>query len=305
MKKILLFYKYTELEQPETIKVWQQELCQALNLEGRIILAHEGINGTLAGSLQAIEDYINAMNNHPSFKNIDFKESLVPQEHNYFEKLKIMVKPELVSSGWKDLKLTTADGGEYLSPEQAHQLINEQPDDLIILDTRNDFESRIGHFQNAITPPIKHFRDLAHYFDTHLDLFKDKQVLMNCTGGVRCELSAAYLHKKGVAKKIYHIAGGIHRYVEQYPDGFFRGKNYVFDGRVAVKVTDDILGTCDLCGIACDDYTNCLHASCNKHFISCSSCSLVYNNTCSTPCKNLIASHAAKQRSLFRPIKTA
>ncbi len=303
MKKILLFYKYIELDHIETIKTWQQELCVSLGLQGRIILATEGINGTLAGSPEATKLYIAAMNEHPLLNDIDFKESLVPAEHTYFDKLKIMIKPELVSSGWKGTNLTVADGGEHLTPEQAHTLLQHHPADLIIFDTRNDYESRIGHFENAITPPIKHFRELAAYFDTHIDLFKDKQVFMNCTGGVRCELASAYLKKKGVAKKVYQLQGGIHRYAEQYPDGFFRGKNYVFDGRVAVKVTNDVLSSCDWCGIACDDYTNCLNASCNKHFITCTACSTACFNTCSKTCKDLVTSQNVKQRNLFKPIK--
>src|SRR5438045_9113606 len=114
---------------------------------------------------------------------------------------------------------------------------------------------------------------------------------MYCTGGIRCERASAYLNEKNIAKKVYQMEGGIHRYVEQYPDGFFRGKNYVFDGRIAVKVNDDVVSHCLLCSEPCDQYTNCLNASCNEHFICCVQCLDSYGNTCGATCEELLSQH--------------
>jgi predicted sulfurtransferase len=168
-------------------------------------------------------------------------------DSNYFPRLRIVVRNEVTHLGLDPAIITAKNGGIHLTPEQTHNLLKNAPQDLIIFDARNNYESRIGSFENALKPDIKNFRDLPEYIDNNLDLFKDKEVLMYCTGGIRCERGSAYLKSKNVAKKVYQIEGGIHRYAEKFPDGFFRGKNYVFDGRIAVKVNDDILGSCELC----------------------------------------------------------
>lgn len=287
-KRILLYYKYVNVPCPEDIKLWQVSLCQSLNLTGRILLATEGINGTVYGSLEETEQYIAAMNSHELFGGIDFKDSIVNGAYEYFTRLQVSIKPEIVHLGIAPAALTPNDGGMHLTPEQAHKLMAENPEDLVILDGRNYYEARVGTFKNAITPKVEHFREFPEYIDQNVDQFKDKQVLMFCTGGIRCERASAYLKLKDVAKEVYQVEGGIHRYVEQYPDGFFRGKNYVFDARITVPVNDDILGTCDLCNTSCDDYTNCRNAKCNKHFISCTSCLEKLNNTCSQHCLDLV-----------------
>lgn len=294
MGTILLYYKYVDIEHPESIKKWQLQLCKELGLTGRILLAHEGINGTVAGENEATEKYIQAMNEHPLFGGMDFKKS--PGGAEVFPKLKVFVKNEIVHLGVDPKKVTVKDGGQHLTPEEVHELLSNKPDDLVVLDTRNNYESAVGGFTGQIAADIDHFRELPKYIDENLDTFKDKQVLMQCTGGVRCERATAYLAQKDVAKKIYQIEGGIVRYTEKYPDGHFRGKNYVFDKRITVKINDDILGSCYLCKKSCDDYYNCLNALCNKHYISCKSCFTEYQNCCSTTCKTKIADGTTKKR---------
>jgi predicted sulfurtransferase len=286
MGKLTLFYKYVHIKYPKQILKWQTKMCQELGLKGRIILAHEGINATLAGTDEAIDCYIEQMNAHELFGGIDFKNNA--GDANYFPRLRIVVKDEIVHLGIDSEKLTVAQGGKHLTPEQTHELIKSSGNDLVILDTRNNYESRIGTFTNAVIPDIKNFREFPDYIENNLEQFKDKKVLMFCTGGVRCERATAVLNVKGVAQEIYQIEGGIQRYTEQFPDGYFRGKNYVFDGRVAVRINEDVLSTCDLCPAPCDDYTNCLNASCNKHHISCAECRVKYNNSCSQKCMELL-----------------
>jgi predicted sulfurtransferase len=298
-KKILLYYKYVSIPNPQEIKAWQQVLCQELKLTGRIILATEGINGTVYGALEATQKYINAMNTHDLFKNIDFKDSVVNGDYEYFTGLRIVVKPEIVSLGIAPDKLSTKHTGQHLTPEQAHDLISNNPD-LILLDGRNYYEAKIGTFKNAITPQIEHFRDFPDYIDQNLEQFKNKEVLMFCTGGIRCERASAYLNTKNIAKKVYQIEGGIHRYIEQYPDGYFRGKNYVFDARIATPVNNDVIGRCDICTTACDDYTNCQNALCNKQFLSCSACIEKFHNCCSSICTDLVQTKQVPARP-YRP----
>lgn len=294
MNTIILFYKYIHIPEPKKILVWQKMLCKELMLKGRVLIAHEGINATLGGLSENIEKYKIAMSNHDLFRDIDFKESHNTQDH--FPRLRIVVKNEIVNLGL-DTNYATADqAGIHLDPSQAHTLMAEKPKDLVIIDCRNPYESAIGTIPGAIRPDVPHFRDFPAYIDSHLEDIKNKQVLMYCTGGVRCERASAYVKLKGVSKEVFHIKGGIHRYVEEFPDGFFRGKNYVFDGRVAVKITDDILGSCSICNVPCDDYSNCLRAACNKHFIGCNNCINTYANTCSALCYDLITNHHHQKR---------
>ena len=159
------------------------------------------------------------------------------------------MRKEIVHLGLDPEQISPAQGGQHLTPAQVHALMTDKPDNLVILDARNDYEWQIGKFKDAVTPPIKNFREFLDYIDQNIEQFKDKEVLMYCTGGIRCERATSYLNSKNVASKVYQIDGGIHRYVEQYPDGYFRGKNYVFDHRVSLKVNDDILGSCSLCAI--------------------------------------------------------
>lgn len=294
MQTIIIFYKYIHLDNPQRIMAWQKGLCQKLHLKGRIILAHEGINGTLGGSPDHINTYKHHMQAHPLFSDIDFKESYNTGDH--FPRLRVVVKTEIVNLGLDPQAITATQAGIRLEPAQAHELIAKSPEDLLIIDCRNYAESAIGTMQGAVRPPVNHFRDFPAYVDRNINLFKNKQVLMYCTGGVRCERASAYIKTKQIAKEVYHIKGGIHRYIEQFPQGFFRGKNYVFDGRTAVKVTDDILGNCFICQTPSDEYTNCLRAECNKHFICCTPCKTTYGNTCSSTCYKLIITHKAACR---------
>jgi predicted sulfurtransferase len=300
MGKIILYYKYVSIQYPVAILKWHKALCTELELTGRIIIAHEGVNATVAGSDEQIERYKLTVSQHPLFGDIDFKES--PGDASYFPRMRIVVKNEIVNLGIDPTAVTTKDTGTHLTPQQVHALINNKTDNLVILDARNEFESKVGKFIDAVTPPIDYFRQLPAYIDSNLEQFKDKEVLMYCTGGIRCERATAYLNLKNVAKKVYQIEGGIHRYIEQYPDGHFRGKNYVFDGRVTVRVNDDILSTCTLCPAPCDEYENCLNATCNKHFICCKNCVIAYGNSCSKTCQELLAAGLVAPRPMRKKV---
>lgn len=301
MNKIILFYKYIEITDPWQMRKWQRELCEKLGLKGRIWIAQEGINGTVGGQTEAVEEYIATMRSHELFADIDFKESLAEGES--FPKLKVKVRPEVVRLGIDPQRVTAKQGGKHLTPQQAHELMAQKPEDLVILDARNEFEARIGKFENAIVPDIQHFREFPEYIAKNLDQFKDKQVLMYCTGGIRCERASALVKSKNIAKEVYQIEGGIHRYIEQFPNGFFRGKNYVFDGRVAMKVNDDVLSTCLLCKKSCDDYTNCINAFCNLQFTACAPCLKNTGNACSTQCQEKVNKQEVVVRTL--PAKTS
>lgn len=300
MGKILLFYKYVDIIYPEQIRKWQERLCKELLLTGRVIIAHEGINATLGGSIESIEQYKQTVSEHILFDGIDFKESV--GDSDYFPRLRIVVKEEITRFGLDPKTITAHDGGIHLTPEKVDLLLKNAPENFVVFDARNNYESRIGAFLHAITPDIKNFRDLPRYIDEHPELFKDKEVLMYCTGGVRCERASTYLKSKKLAKTVYQLEGGIHRYAEKFPEGYFRGKNYVFDGRIAAKVNDDILTTCDLCPTPFDDYTNCLNAECNKQFIACNICIEKFGNTCSAVCLELVQTNKVVVRKMAKKI---
>ncbi len=302
MGTILLYYIYRPISDPENLKNEQRAICESLNLKGRIIIAQEGMNATLGGTAQAIEKYKEYMLSHALFRHhaIDFKEA--PGSADYFPRLQVKVKKELVNLGIDLQKRPLANTGIHLTPQKAHDLIANKPDNLVILDARNQYESAIGAFEGAVKPPIANFRNLAAYIDAHPELFKDKQVLMYCTGGIRCEPASAYLKTKNIAQEVYQIEGGICRYVEQYPDGYFKGKNYVFDGRVAVPVTQDTLASCRSCAVPFDDYTNCINAACNKQIILCPPCLETLGNTCDKTCLDLVQSGQVVIRTIPKKV---
>jgi predicted sulfurtransferase len=301
MGTILLYYKYVNIQSPIEIQKWQKELCTKLGLTGRILLAQEGINGTVGGSDESTQEYIKAMNEHPLFGNIDFKTA--PGGAEAFPRMKISIKKEIVHLGIDPEALTVKDTGEHLSPSQIHDLLNNPPEDLVIIDTRNSYEIAVGKFKNAIDPQTRYFRQFPQWVDQNVDMLKDKTVLMYCTGGVRCERASAYVNVKNVAKKVVQLEGGIHRYVEQFPDGHFRGKNYVFDNRITVRANEDVLGKCLNCPTLSDEYFNCLNALCNRHFTSCAPCLQAFDTTCSITCQELIKHKQAPERQPFAKIE--
>lgn len=294
MGKILIYYKYTDIQDPQAIMLWQQELCKSLGITGRILIAKEGINGTVGGSDEAADAYSKAMHAHPLFTDLHIKSSEGGAHH--FPKLRVAVRNEIVTLGIPSDELKATGERTHLSPEQVHELLTNNPEDLVILDTRNTYETAIGKFKNAIDPEIENFRDFPHYIKENLEQFKDKQVLMYCTSGVRCERATAVLERENVAKAVYQITGGIQCYTDKYPDGFFRGKNYVFDGRIAMKINNDVLGRCYNCQVPYDDYTNCLNVLCNRQHISCPDCIQKLENTCSNSCQELVRTGTVEKR---------
>jgi predicted sulfurtransferase len=267
MYKIALFYKYVPIRYPVQLQKWQRRLCEALGLKGRIIIAHEGINATVGGKSEDVTRYVEETGAHELLKHIDFKLSDGCGED--FPRLSVLVKPEIVRLGISPDTLPAQESGRHLTPQEAHNLLQERPKDLVVLDARNQYEWEIGAFADAVKPPIDNFRELPSYLDNNLEYFRDKQVLMYCTGGVRCERASAYLKSKDVARDVMQIEGGIHRYVEEYPNGFFRGKNYVFDGRGAMQVNNDVLGQCLQCKSASDRQVSCSNPSCRQQLIVC------------------------------------
>ncbi|XP_064357313.1 thiosulfate sulfurtransferase/rhodanese-like domain-containing protein 2 isoform X2 [Dromaius novaehollandiae] len=248
--EVLLYYCYCEVKDPEKLCAWQKALCQHLHLTGKVRIASEGINGTVGGSKVATNLYIEVMLSQPLFKDIlcrdDFKSSAGGA--HCFPDLRVGVFEEIVPMGIDPKKVSYKETGIHLSPQEFHKEVeqylsqaNQGQSDTILLDCRNFYESKIGHFQGCLAPDIRKFSYFPSYVDENLELFKNKRVLMYCTGGIRCERGSAYLRSKAVCREVYQLKGGIHKYLEEFPDGFYRGKLFVFDDRYAICSNEDII----------------------------------------------------------------
>lgn len=270
---VALYYKYVEIAEPETLVKAQKELCARLTLKGRIIIAAEGINGTLEGTTEAIEQYITETTRDPRFANITFKKSR--GDGHAFPKLSVKLRDEIVSGHLEaaDVKpwLTT---GKYLSAEELHQWFLEGKE-FYIIDMRNDFEAKVGMFECSILPGMDHFRELPKVLPK-LQHLRNKTIVTVCTGGVRCEKASGYLVTQGF-NDVYQLKDGIVTYMEKYPNEHFKGKLYVFDGRLTMGFNvespeHEVIGKCELCGAVSENYVNCTNSMCHRHFIACENC---------------------------------
>ncbi|XP_066525696.1 thiosulfate sulfurtransferase/rhodanese-like domain-containing protein 2 [Hoplias malabaricus] len=299
--EVLLYYCYCQIQDPQLICSWQRELCSKLHLTGKVRVATEGINGTVGGTKRATSLYITAMLSHPIFKVMqveDFKTSDGGVE--CFPELKVGVYKEIVPMGVDPDIISYKLAGTHLDPEEFHKEVQSlledgsSKNDTILLDCRNFYESKIGQFKNCLAPDIRKFSYFPDYVDQNLDLFRNKKVLMYCTGGIRCERGSAYLRSKNVCKEVYQLKGGIHKYLEQFPEGFYRGKLFVFDERHAISFNSDIISDCRYCGAPWDKYKLCSTDFCCQLVLSCSSCRQKGLTACCPVCqaKEQVPSHS-------------
>ncbi|KAK7137690.1 hypothetical protein R3I94_013366 [Phoxinus phoxinus] len=277
--EVLLYYCYCRLNDPQMICQWQKELCSKFHMTGKVRVATEGINGTVGGTKTATNLYVKAMLSHPSFKIMqvqDFKKSEGGAE--CFSDLKVGVYKEIVPMGVDPDILSYRLAGIHLEPEEFHKEVKafvenqSSISDTILLDCRNFYESKIGQFDQCLAPDIRKFSYFPDYVEKNLDLFRDKKVLMYCTGGIRCERGSAYLRSKNICKEVYQLKGGIHKYLEQFPDGFYRGKLFVFDERYAIAFNEDIISECRYCSCPWDQYQLCSTDFCCQLVLSCATC---------------------------------
>lgn len=292
MYQILLYYKYVPIDNPVRLMKEQRRLCEKLGLTGRIIVAKEGINGTVEGTIENTEKYISEMVKDPRFADIHWKKS--EGIGDAFKKLQVKVRDEIVSTHLEekdiDPRVTT---GKYLTPEELHEWIygehecegfdHDNPpspklrrgEEFYIIDMRNDFEYAVGRFENSIFPGMEFFRDLPGMLPNIAHL-KNKKVLTVCTGGVRCEKASGFLLTQGFTD-VYQLKGGIVSYMEKYPNLDFKGKLYVFDKRMIMGFNTDapdheIVGRCAICTEVSERLINCINDMCSRHFILCENC---------------------------------
>lgn len=280
----LLYYCYTTIEDAEQFAADHLKFCKSLNLTGRIIVAREGLNGTVSGTPEACRAYMEAVHADGRFNATEFKIDEVDEPS--FVKMHVRYKEEIVHSGLRDPNIINPQiqTGKYLEPKEFLDMKNAE--DVVILDVRSNYEHNLGKFKNAITLDIENFRDFPDKIN-ELAKYKDKKIVTYCTGGIKCEKASALLLHEGF-KDVYQLHGGIIKYGKEAGGEDFEGKCYVFDNRLAVDVNTVnpvAISTCYNCGKVTEKMINCANPECNEHFTQCEECGTAMEGCCSDACK--------------------
>ena len=280
----LLYYCYSRIEGAEQFASDHLEFCKSLNLVGRIIVADEGLNGTVSGTVESCKIYMDTLHADPRFSKIDFKIDDV--EEPSFIKMHCRYKAEIVHSGLRDPSVINPEVKTGVHLEPADFVKMKDDEDVVIVDVRSNYEHSIGRFKNAITFDIDNFRDFPQKIN-ELAKFKDKKIVTYCTGGIKCEKASALLLHEGF-ENVYQLHGGIIKYGKEAGGEDFEGKCYVFDNRVAVDVNSvnpKVISTCRNCGTHTTKMINCANPECNEHFTQCDACGEKLDGACSEVCQ--------------------
>ncbi|MDB5157894.1 MAG: hypothetical protein JWR50_2601 [Mucilaginibacter sp.] len=280
----LLYYCYSTIADAEQFAADHLKFCKSLDLTGRIIVAEEGLNGTVSGSKESCKTYMDTVHADPRFASIDFKVDEVDTPS--FVKMHVRYKSEIVHSGLRDPNIINPQEktGKHLEPKEFLELKNSE--DVVILDVRSNYEHNLGKFKNAITLDIENFRDFPDMIN-ELAQYKDKKIVTYCTGGIKCEKASALLIHEGFTD-VYQLHGGIIKYGKEAGGEDFEGKCYVFDNRLSVEVNTVnpvTISTCYNCCNITDKMINCANPECNEHFTQCDECGTTMDGCCSDTCK--------------------
>lgn len=287
--QVLLFYRYSPIHDPEAFAAVQRQLCTRFELRGRILIAAEGLNGTVSGLRPATEEYMEAMRQDPQLQGIEFK--VDPADDHVFPKLSIKVRDEVVTLGLEQCDEHDIDpnqvSGKRLSPEEWRAAI--AAGDAIVLDGRNNYETKLGHFRGAVCPDVDNFRDFPQWIRENMADLKDRKILTYCTGGIRCEKLSGFLLREGF-EDVSQLHGGIINYGKDDTTRgqYFEGQCYVFDQRIGVEVnrSDDrtIVSHCVYCQEPAERYVNCRNTACNAQFFLCGACEQEHGRFCKEEC---------------------
>lgn len=281
--KVILFYKFFDIENPEQIKIEQRALCEKHNLKGRMLLANEGINATFEGSAENIESYKKSLHADPRYQDIVFKESV--SDGKAFTSLKIKVRQEVVTlgAGTFDIRRETA---PEISADDFEKLY-EDKEDFVVLDLRNDYEVQVGYFDKTVNPELRNFRDLPEKLK-ELAPLKNKKVVTVCTGGIRCEKATCLLKREGF-DNLYQLKDGIHTYMQKYPGRNFKGTLFVFDNRMTTPVVGEakreVVGRCLNCDTPCEEIWSDDSLRPSRKVVCCTPCASKMPNLRSTAYK--------------------
>lgn len=284
--RILLYYKFVAVPDAEPFAAEHLAYCKELNVKGRILIADEGINGTVSGTVKQTEQYMRDLRANPLFADIVFK--IDEADGHAFSKIFVRYKKELVTLRYDKPLDPNTFSGTRLSPKEFHEYL--QREDVIVLDGRSDYEYDLGHFRNAIRPDAKTFKEFPEWLRDNMEQYKDKPIITYCTGGIRCEKLTGVMMSEGF-KDVYQLEGGIVTYGkdEEVKGRLFDGKCYVFDERISVTINrtdeDIVVGKCYHCEAPADTYINCADDSCHRQHIVCPDCEESQHGFCSTECE--------------------
>jgi len=295
----LSFYQYAYIGNPELFRNHLFVAWDAMDVLGRIYVANEGINAQLSLPAKNFEAFKSFLDGIYFLENVRLNIA-IEQDLKSFLKLKVKVRDKIVADGLNDATFDVTNKGVHLDAPSFNQLI-EDPD-TILVDMRNHYESEIGHFKNAITPDVDTFRDSLDIIEEDLKEHKeDKNLVMYCTGGIRCEKASAYYKHKGF-KNVFQLEGGIIEYARQVKslglENKFIGKNFVFDHRRSERISDDVISQCHQCGEPCDTHVNCANEACHLLFIQCDACGAKMEQCCTTECQEIIQLPQEEQKAL-------
>lgn len=291
----LSFYKYFNFPNPQLVRDHLFLTWDKIGVMGRIYIAHEGINGQISIPDDKMDEFRN------SCEELEFMQGnrlnfAIDDDGKSFFKLKVTVRKKIVADGLDDSTFDVRDSGIHLSAKEMNEKLSQN--DTIVVDMRNHYESEVGHFEGAIRPDVETFRESLPIISEMLADHKDKDIVMYCTGGIRCEKASAYMKHKGY-KNVFQLEGGIIEYARQVKvhelENRFLGTNFVFDERLGERISEDIVAKCHQCSAPCDTHTNCANDYCHLLFIQCETCRQEYENTCSTLCKEYLHMPIEKQ----------
>ena len=293
------FYQYHNIGNPEVFRNNLFIAWDKLDVLGRTYVANEGINAQISVPAENFEAFRDHLYSIPFLKDIRLNVA-VEHDNKSFLKLKIKVKKKIVADGLTDASFDVTNKGVHLSAKEFNEMLADP--NTVCVDMRNHYESEIGHFEGAVTPDVDTFRDSLDIIEEDLKEHKeDKNLLMYCTGGIRCEKASAYYKHKGF-KNVFQLEGGIIEYTRQVKaegiENKFKGKNFVFDHRKAERISDDVISNCHQCGTACDTHTNCANEACHVLFIQCPSCADEFDGCCSKECQEIAALPIEEQKAL-------
>lgn len=283
------FYQYAFIEDPAAFRDELYLNLDKMQAFGRIYVATEGINAQMSIPDFEFENFKNYLNSISIIKDIRLNIA-VDDDGKSFWVLKIKIRDKIVADGIKDPDFDMGNKGKYVDAQRFNELTNDT--NTIVVDMRNHYEYEVGHFVNAIEVPSETFRDQLPMAVNMLKENKDKNIIMYCTGGIRCEKASAYFRHEGF-ENVYHLEGGIIHYAnnvkkQQLPNKFL-GKNFVFDGRLGEKIGEEVISHCHQCGKTCDTHVNCANEGCHLLFIQCDECAEKLDGCCSVECKEVLA----------------
>jgi UPF0176 protein len=291
------FYKYHQIEDPQGFRDGLFARWNELGVLGRTYIASEGINAQISVPTENFEDFVKDLFTIDFLNGIRLNTAV--DEGKSFYALKVKLRNKIVADGIEDPNFDPSNTGKYLTADEWNQQLSDP--NTVVVDMRNHYESEVGHFEGAICPDVDTFREELQVVEDILQNDKDKKVLMYCTGGIRCEKASAYMKHKGF-ENVYHLEGGIIKYARDAKannlDIKFKGVNFVFDERLAERISDEVIATCHQCGEPFDHHTNCLNLGCHILFIQCDKCKEKYENCCSEECQSITHLSEEEQKEL-------